>query len=122
MRRKESVSKKAVKVAFYGAAAFVGVLLAVSAVRKKGKIIKEEGGKMIKKTRNSVKGVKDNLNDRQRRILKLFDKEDKITNDMITSVITGVTRRTIRRDLDFLEDHGYIKQVGKTKGSYYVLR
>ncbi|MBU0975674.1 MAG: DeoR family transcriptional regulator [Patescibacteria group bacterium] len=121
MKEKSSVSKNALKVAFYGAAAVVGVLMAVSAVKKRGSAIGSGGKKLIKKARNEIKSKKDRLNMRQKRILSLFDKEEKITNEMISSVIEGVTKRTLRRDMDFLEEKGYVKQIGRTKGSYYML-
>ena len=121
MTRQEKVSKRALKVVFYGAAAAVGVLLAVSAIRKRGDVIKEEGEKMIKKTKNKIKSSRDNLNRRQKQIIDLFDREEKITNEMISSEISNVSRRTLRRDLSVLEEKGYIRQVGKTKGSYYIL-
>lgn len=99
----------------------VGVLMAVSAVKKRGSAIGNGGKKLIKKAKNEIKSKRDKLNMRQKKILSLFDKEDKITNEMISSVIEGVTRRTLRRDMDFLEERGYIKQIGRTKGSYYIL-
>jgi len=122
MRKRSSTSKRALKFVFYGAAAVVGVLLAVSTAKKKGKMIKKGGKKLLKKTKLAVKSAKDKLNKRQKVILKLFEKEDKITNEMIRSVISNVSERTIRRDLTFLEERGYIEKVGKTKGSYYILK
>ncbi len=122
MHKRSSTSKKALRFVFYGAAAVVGVLLAVSTAKKKGKLIQKGGEKLIKKTKLAVKSAKDKLNKRQRNILKLFEKEEKITNEMIRTVVTKVSERTIRRDLNYLERKGYIEQVGKTKGSYYILK
>lgn len=121
MRKKTSLPKKALKFGFYGAAAVVGVVLAASYARKKGGVIKKKSKKLLKKTKNKLKSIKDGLTPRQKKIIDLFDREDQITNEMIQSVITGVTERTIRRDLNDLEEMGYIKKLGKTKGSYYVL-
>lgn len=121
MKKKSSLSKNIVKFAFYGAAAALGVLIATSAAKKKGSKIKKKGKRLLKKAKNELKSKKDKLTMRQKRILSLFDREEKITNEMIAGVIEGVTKRTLRRDMDYLEDKGYIKQVGKTKGSYYVL-
>jgi predicted HTH transcriptional regulator len=120
-RKKQPIAKKALKVAFYGAAAGVGILLAVRAARKKGSLFKKGGEKLIRKTKHTFKSVTDGLNARQRKILSLFDREEEITNEMVQSVIKGVTERTIRRDLNHLEEKGYIRKKGKTKGSYYVL-
>jgi predicted HTH transcriptional regulator len=122
MANRSSVSKKALKFVFFATAAAVGTLLAVSAAKKKGKMIKSGGKKLLKNAKLKFKASRDQLNKRQRGILRLFDKEEKITNEMIGNVITGVTERTIRRDLNYLEARGYIKKIGKTKGSYYVLK
>ncbi len=115
-------SKKWTRFIFYGAAAGIGTLVAVAAAKKKGKKIKKNGSKLVKKAKNKLKSTRDNLSQRQQRILSLFDREERITNDMISSVIPNVTDRTIRRDLTDLEKKGYIKKVGKTKGSYYILK
>jgi predicted HTH transcriptional regulator len=122
MERKSSPAGRALKFIFYGTAAVVGVLVAVSAVKKKGELVKKGGKKLIRKTKYVVKKATGDLNERQVRILNLFEREEKITNEMIGTTITGVSKRTIRRDLDTLEEKGYIKQVGKTKGSFYELR
>jgi predicted HTH transcriptional regulator len=122
MAKRTFVSKRALKLVFYGAAAVVGVFLAISTAKKKGMILKKSGQKIIKKTKLNLKAIKDKLNKRQIQMIKLFDKEDKITNEMLQNVIEGVTERTIRRDLNFLEEKGYIKKIGKTKGSYYTLK
>ncbi len=122
MDKKGSVTKKVFRFTVYGIAAGIGVAIAIASAKNKGKKIKKGGKKLLNKTKFVVKSAKDNLNMRQKRILSLFDKEEEITNEMIAEVINGVSKRTIRRDLDFLEEKGYIKQIGKTKGSYYVLR
>jgi predicted HTH transcriptional regulator len=121
MERRSSVGKKAMKFVFYAAAAAVGTILAVSAAKKKGKLIKDHGKKVLGNARRAIKSYSDKLSDRQKSILRLFDREDKITNEMICNTITDVTERTLRRDLEFLEQKKYIKKIGKTKGSYYVL-
>lgn len=120
MKKRKLRKPSILKLAFYGAAASVGVLLAVSAIRK-NRTLEKNRKKLVRKTKYAIKRTTGELSKRQVRILKLFDKEDKITNEMIKSVITGVSNRTIRRDLDFLEEKGYVKQVGKTRGSYYEL-
>jgi predicted HTH transcriptional regulator len=120
-RKRPSIVKRVMKFMFYGVAAIVGVLLAISAMRKRGDIIKEKGKKLFKKAKKNIRTTTGGLSRRQKKMLKLFDREDQITNDMISSVIRGISERTIRRDLTELEEKGYIKKVGKTKGSYYVL-
>ena len=118
---KPKFSKRWMRFVFYGAAAGVGTLVAFSAVKQKGSRVKKKSKKIVKKARNKIKSAKDHLNERQISILDLFDREDQITNEMIHSVIPDVTKRTLRRDLTFLEEKGYIKKVGRTRGSHYVL-
>lgn len=60
------------------------------------------------------------LSKRQQDIMKLFSKNKKIDASILDKNIVGVTRRTIRRDLDNLEELGLIKKHGRTKGAYYV--
>ncbi len=121
MKTKSSPSKKALKFVFYGAAAVVGVILAFTTVKNKGERLRDGGKRLLKKTMIMVKANKDKLNKRQKKELSLFEKEQRITNEMIRSVIPNVTERTIRRDLSLLEEKGYIRKIGKTKGSYYEL-
>lgn len=119
--KKRSLRKASpLKFLFYGTAAAVGVLLAVSALRKK-KGLQKGGKRLIRKTKVALKKTTGELSLREARILGLFDREDRITNEMIKSVIKNVSERTIRRDLNSLERKGYIKKVGKTKGSYYEM-
>lgn len=117
---RSKLAKKTAKYAFYGLVGVVGVLAAVSTVKKKGKDIKKGGDKALKKAKRLIRKNTGDLNERQIKILELFNKSDKITLDMIDDVIEGVSGRTIRRDLDDLEDKNFIRQVGKTKGSYYI--
>lgn len=60
------------------------------------------------------------LSKRQDMILRLFDSKERLDADQIAKKVKGATVRTIRRDLTKLEELGYVKKVGKTKGSYYI--
>lgn len=106
--------KKSFKASFllFGAAlATVGVGYALV---KKFEVF---GDRTSRQLRNAIMG----LNDRQKKILNMFEKDKQLMNSDIEKVITGVTRRTLRRDLTEMETLGIIKQHGKTKGSYYSL-
>lgn len=61
------------------------------------------------------------LNDRQRKVLSIFNRKEKIVMKDISITIRGVTKRTLRRDLSKLVDMGLIKQVGNTKDAKYSL-
>jgi predicted HTH transcriptional regulator len=117
---KSTIKRNAMRFVFYAAAAAVGGLLAVATIKKKGKDVQEKSKKLMKEASEVVKKATLRLNARQRMILKLFKSRKKLTNDEISEVVKGVTRRTLRRDLTNLEKKGHIKKVGKTKGSYYV--
>ena len=121
MKRSRFV-KNTVKYGFLGMASIVGVLLAVSTVKKHGTKIKKKSRKLLIDARRNIKSSRDKLNERQRRLLKLFDKFDKVSKEMIIAEIPAVSERTIRRDLDDLEKRQYVRQIGKTKGSYYVAK
>ena len=119
--KRSAFAKKTSKIAFFGLAGLVGILLTVSAVKKKGENISKTGKKFFGNAKRSIKSVGDTqLNSRQKEILKLFVKHDKVSNELISDTILSVSSRTLRRDLDELEAKKYIRQVGKTRGSYYV--
>lgn len=117
---KSTIKRNAMRFVFYAAAATVGGLLAVAAIKKKGRDVQEKSKKLMREASQAVKKATLRLNARQRMILKLFKSRRKLTNDEIGEVIKGVTRRTLRRDLTDLEKRGHIKKIGKTKGSFYI--
>lgn len=117
----KNVPQKFLKIIFFASAAVVGTLLAVSAVRKKGELLKTNLKKALGNAKRKIKVNKDGLNDRQKLILSFFTREEKVTIEMIKNEIKDVTERTLRRDMDFLEKKKYIKKVGETKGTYYQL-
>lgn len=66
---------------------------------------------------------KDNLdlNERQRRVLSLFNRKKEIIMTDVAVSVRGVTKRTLRRDLTKLVDMGLIRQKGLTKDAKYTL-
>jgi len=63
------------------------------------------------------------LNDRQKEIYDIVKREVEVgMHNLLAKLGGGVTDRTLRRDMTKLERLGLIKQVGKTKGSFYKLR
>ncbi|MBD3362348.1 DeoR family transcriptional regulator [Candidatus Dojkabacteria bacterium] len=64
--------------------------------------------------------VEKNLNKRQKKILKLFEKHDKIDTSLLSKKIPKVTVRTLRRDLDKLAELHLVEKIGKTKGVHYI--
>lgn len=61
------------------------------------------------------------LNERQRRVLSLFNRKSEIVMLDVSVAVRGVTKRTLRRDLNKLVDMGLIKRVGMTKDAKYTL-
>jgi hypothetical protein len=72
-----------------------------------------------KKAIATAVGQAGKLNERQREISKLLRRNDVITLPDLLSLNMGVSDRTLRRDMDQFEKMGLVKQVGKTKNSYY---
>ncbi len=60
------------------------------------------------------------LNERQRGILELLSSKGEITVEQLMGDIKGVTERTFRRDMKKLEQLGFSKKQGNTKGSKYI--
>ena len=55
------------------------------------------------------------------KIQRLISDKTEIAIPEIRKHFAGVSERTLRRDMDKLEKLGVVKQVGKTKNSYYEL-
>lgn len=72
-----------------------------------------------KKAIATAVGQATKLNVRQREISKLLRRNDVITLPDLLSLNMEVSDRTLRRDMDQFEKMGLVKQVGKTKNSYY---
>ena len=71
---------------------------------------------------NVTDNVTDELTERQRLIVKLipFNDTDDVT-ETTTSLAqkTGVSRRTIARDMDILKEKGYVVRIGPDNGGYW---
>lgn len=66
-----------------------------------------------------VKEVRKLLSERQEQIMDFIDKVDEMAVSDIVQKFKEVTPRTLRRDLEKLENLGFVKQIGKTKDSKY---
>ncbi|MCA9385548.1 DeoR family transcriptional regulator [Candidatus Dojkabacteria bacterium] len=80
----------------------------------------------LEERRDTLKKLSDKIHkddpvmERQSRIMQLFETHQEVDTNLLKSEITDVAVRTLRRDLDKLEQSNLVKKVGKTKGSYYV--
>lgn len=61
------------------------------------------------------------LNARQEVIVALIKEKGQVDMGDLDDHIKSVSRRTIRRDLNELQDMGVIKKYGKTKSAYYKM-
>lgn len=68
------------------------------------------------------KVIAEDLNSRQKDILKLFNKRDILLPTDIYSVAPDLSTRTLRRDMDKLEELGFILKEGSTKDTKYILK
>ncbi|MBU1557594.1 winged helix-turn-helix transcriptional regulator [Patescibacteria group bacterium] len=82
------------------------------------KIEKLNQNKLILEEKETRKDQLETKEENKKSILELLDKEEKITNDKIESLL-GVSDTTVGRYLDELEKEGKIKQVGETGRSVY---
>lgn len=62
------------------------------------------------------------LSARQEEIYQLIRSDKRVTISDVEDVVPNVSNRTLRRDLNKLEKLGLIKQMGKTRDSYYTLK
>lgn len=60
-----------------------------------------------------------NLNERQQKILKEVKNQKKVKSSEIRNQFKNINERTLRRDFDKLEKLGIVRQLGKTKDSFY---
>ena len=63
---------------------------------------------------------KSGLNSRQEKILDILCKRGEVTVEELLGEIGGITERTLRRDMRKLEEMGWSKKEGNTKGSRYI--
>ena len=71
---------------------------------------------------NVTDNVTDELTERQRLIVKLIpfnDTEDVTETTTSLAQKTGVSRRTIARDMDILKEKGYVVRIGPDNGGYW---
>ena len=72
-------------------------------------------------TKDVTKDIAKQLSDRQRIILRLI-KDDTFVTTNEMSQKTGVTTRTIKRDLEYLQEHGVlIREGGRKEGRWLIL-
>lgn len=76
----------------------------------------------IKKQTSKPTNAAFQLSDRQEQIYQFIKQGGEANMPAISSLISGVTDRTLRRDMTKLEKLGLVRQVGKTRNSVYKTR
>lgn len=66
--------------------------------------------------------VKASLNSRQEKILQFLEKNGRAQVWQIKEILPEVTKRTLRRDFDFLLKQGKIERMGEKNNTFYRLR
>ncbi len=61
------------------------------------------------------------LSVRQKKILDYMENSKRVDMSEIVRLIPDVSERTLRRDMDVLENLNKVRQIGKTRDSYYEL-
>ncbi len=82
-------------------------------------VTEEKEKKEEKITASFVK--KEDLNNRQEKILGLVKEKERIQVKDIQEILPKITKRTLRRDLNFLMDRSLVRRIGKGNGTYYML-
>jgi ATP-dependent DNA helicase RecG len=65
-------------------------------------------------------GVGDQLTERQRNILNLIKESPTITGRQMSETLS-VSRRTIERDLSYLQNNGILKREGKDNDGAWII-
>ncbi len=101
---------------------------AVVEIQEKYQVIKEEIDNFIDNLEQETVTVeravisdKPSLNNRQKKIVDLLKKKDKIQVNEVQEFLPDVTKRTLRRDFDALIKKGVLKRMGKANLTFYAL-
>ena len=107
----------------------VGIVLLLKYVGNQERSVKERKTEKKERVSSSRRIVRDlprvvaeDLNSRQRDILKLFNKREILLPTDIYSVAPNLSTRTLRRDMDKLEELGFVLKEGSTKDTKYILK
>lgn len=92
--------------------------------QEKYRIIQNDTGKTPKKHRNEPKYIESErelINNKEMYIIEYLKKKEKITNE-IARKITGLKENGVKSLFRRLAAKDYIEKIGKTKGTYYILK
>ncbi len=76
--------------------------------------------KVNKKEKVNVEVESIKLSERQERIVKKLIEKGKMYPSELQDLLSDVSPRTVRRDMNSLEKKGLVEQKGTTKSTYYV--
>lgn len=61
------------------------------------------------------------LNSRQKKIVELLGKKDKMQVNEVQFAFPKITKRTLRRDFNYLSEKGFVEKMGKANMTFYKL-
>lgn len=70
---------------------------------------------------NGVK-LSEHLNDRQQKILEAMSNKEKMQVWELKKIFPDVTKRTIRRDFEYLLNQGFVERRGESNNTFYQLK
>lgn len=84
--------------------------------------LKPKSSATTKKTNTPLVAANGELNDRQSKLLLLIREKGKAEMNDFRSEFSSVTPRTLRRDLNKLEELNLVAKQGKTKSARYIAK
>lgn len=81
----------------------------------------EEAIKKLESRYEKIKDKKGYLNSRQKKILRFIADNEPVKISDVLPAMEGYTQYTIKKDMKHLLTEGYIKKMGKSRGTIYIL-
>ena len=92
-------------------------------IRGKYYKIREDLGELkVQKEKAEVTPQKAFLKRRHSRILEILTNKEKVQVGELKEDFPGVTKRTLRRDFEYLSKQGFVKRRGEGKDTFYVMK
>lgn len=83
---------------------------------------KDHISKIPEKKKETSKNTKNTNFDRQIRILEILKEKEKAQVGEVKEVFSEITKRTLRRDFEFLLKKGLIERMGERNNTFYKLK
>jgi predicted HTH transcriptional regulator len=97
-------------------------IVPTAVVPAKPTLTKKTAKPKVAKSKPAINKTPAGLNSRQSKIYQIIKANKQIPMQNVAYQINGVSTRTLRRDMNQLENQGLIERVGRTKDSLYRLK